>query len=78
MALLTEQPRRSEAPPRPAEAAPPVAAGRGHRLAMAASRAQGAPLIAFWLLIVGILVLPIALFLLVAFSPRLLAQGPQW
>ncbi|NEN04293.1 iron ABC transporter permease [Diaminobutyricibacter tongyongensis] len=36
------------------------------------------PLTAFWLLIVAILVLPIALFLAGAFSPRLLDQGPQW
>jgi iron(III) transport system permease protein len=32
----------------------------------------------FWLLIVSILVLPIVLFLAVAFSPKLLDQGPQW
>ena len=32
----------------------------------------------FWLLIVAILVLPILLFLLVAFCPRLLDQGPEW
>jgi iron(III) transport system permease protein len=32
----------------------------------------------FWFLIVFILVLPIILFLSVAFSPRLLDQGPQW
>ncbi len=32
----------------------------------------------FWLLIVAILVVPIALFLTVAFSPKLLDQGPQW
>jgi len=32
----------------------------------------------FWLLIVAILILPIALFLAVAFSPRLLDQGTQW
>jgi len=37
-----------------------------------------APLTAFWLLIIGILVLPILMFLLVAFSPRLLSQGPEW
>ena len=36
------------------------------------------PLTAFWLLIVGILVLPILLFLSVAFSPRLLSQGSEW
>jgi len=64
--------------PAPAEAIAPVSAGRRHRLTMALSQAQGAPLVAFWLLIVAILVLPIALFLLVAFSPRLLSQGPQW
>jgi iron(III) transport system permease protein len=32
----------------------------------------------FWLLIVAILVVPIALFLLVAFSPKLLDQGTEW
>ena len=36
------------------------------------------PLPIFWLLIVGILVLPIFLFLSVGFSPRLLSQGPEW
>ena len=36
------------------------------------------PLTAFWLLIVAILVLPIVLFLVVAFSPALLAQGTGW
>jgi iron(III) transport system permease protein len=56
----------------------PVAAGRRHRVTMALSRVQGAPIVFFWLLIVAILVLPIVLFLLVAFSPRLLSQGPQW
>jgi iron(III) transport system permease protein len=33
---------------------------------------------AFWVLVVGLLALPIVLFLLVAFSPRLFAQGNQW
>jgi iron(III) transport system permease protein len=33
---------------------------------------------AFWLIIISILVLPIILFLAVAFSPKLLDQGPQW
>ena len=33
---------------------------------------------AFWLIIVSILVLPIILFLAVAFSPKLLDQGPEW
>ncbi|MCW2716220.1 hypothetical protein [Pseudonocardia sp.] len=37
-----------------------------------------APLLAFWVLVVAILVAPILLFLLVAFSPRLFEQGPQW
>ena len=41
-------------------------------------RLRAAPLTVFWVLIVAILVLPIVLFLLVAFSPRLFAQGPQW
>ena len=35
-------------------------------------------LTAFWLLIVAILILPIVLFLAVAFSPALLSQGPEW
>lgn len=35
-------------------------------------------MLVFWLLIVGILVLPIALFLLVAVSPRLVDQGQAW
>jgi iron(III) transport system permease protein len=34
--------------------------------------------VAFWLLVIAILLLPILLFLLVAFSPRLFDQGPQW
>ena len=42
------------------------------------SRLHSGPLVAFWVLIVAILVLPIVLFLLVAFSPALLGQGPQW
>jgi iron(III) transport system permease protein len=33
---------------------------------------------AFWLLIISILVLPIVLFLAVAFSPKLLDQGNEW
>jgi iron(III) transport system permease protein len=47
-------------------------------LRLSLSRLQGAPLLAFWVLMVAILVLPILLFLLVAFSPRLFDQGPQW
>ena len=41
-------------------------------------RSKVSPMTAFWLLIVSILVLPIILFLSVAFSPKLLDQGPQW
>ena len=41
-------------------------------------RAKFSPMTAFWLIIVSILVLPIILFLAVAFSPKLLDQGPQW
>ena len=32
----------------------------------------------FWVLIVAILIMPIVLFLAVAFSPRLLSQGSEW
>ncbi len=72
--MITLTPRRT-----PAESdLSPDLRGRGYRLAMALSRARGAPLAIFWSLVVAILVLPIALFLLVAFSPRLLSQGPQW
>ncbi len=42
------------------------------------TRFRGAPLLAFWVLIVAVLVAPILLFLLVAFSPRLFDQGPEW
>lgn len=42
------------------------------------SRLRGVPFLAFWILIVAILVLPILLFLLVAFFPRLFDQGEQW
>ncbi len=48
----------------------------GARLSL--SRFRSGPWLLFWLLIVAILVLPIVLFLLVAFSPRLLGQGPAW
>jgi len=36
------------------------------------------PMTVFWTLIIFILVIPIVLFLSVAFSPRLLSQGHQW
>ena len=48
------------------------------RLRLELSRGRNAPWMAFWILIVGVLVLPILLFLLVAVSPRLLGQGAQW
>jgi len=40
--------------------------------------ARNAPFALFWLLVAAILLLPILLFLLVAFSPRLFDQGPAW
>jgi iron(III) transport system permease protein len=42
------------------------------------SQLRRTPFLAFWVLIVAILVLPILLFLVVAFSPRLFDQGPEW
>jgi iron(III) transport system permease protein len=48
------------------------------RVQLGLSRLHGAPMLAFWVLIVAILVAPILLFLLVAFSPRLFEQGPEW
>ncbi len=61
--------------PRP-DPTPPGLGPSGLQLAL--SRFGAGPLLAFWLLIVAILVLPIALFLLVAFSPRLFDQGSAW
>ena len=46
--------------------------------AFAVVRSKFSPMTAFWMIIVSILVLPIILFLSVAFSPKLLDQGPQW
>ena len=46
--------------------------------ALSLLRSKFSPMTFFWLLIVSILVLPIVLFLAVAFSPKLLDQGPQW
>jgi iron(III) transport system permease protein len=70
----------ASAPPSPPEA--PGERDRTGRtdpwLRLSLSRLRGTPLLAFWVLIVAILVLPILLFLLVAFSPRLFDQGPQW
>ncbi|HSY15169.1 MAG TPA: iron ABC transporter permease [Jatrophihabitantaceae bacterium] len=68
----------SDAPAPVGHPRPTGAAARMRRAARTARRARPAPITAFWLLIVAILVLPILLFLLVAFSPRLLDQGPQW
>ena len=41
-------------------------------------RIRFSPMAIFWVLIICILVIPILLFLSVAFSPRLLSQGSQW
>lgn len=41
-------------------------------------RPQGGLGLLFWLVVMAILVLPIALFLIAAVSPRLLGQGPAW
>jgi iron(III) transport system permease protein len=46
--------------------------------ALSFARSKFSPMTAFWLIIVSILVLPIILFLAVAFSPKLLDQGPEW
>jgi len=59
----------------------PDGEGGGSRdpwLRLSLSRLRGAPFLLFWVVIVAILVLPILLFLLVAFSPRLFDQGPEW
>ena len=45
---------------------------------MAVFGRRGTALVGFWLVVVAILVLPITLFLAVAFSPRLFAQGGPW
>ena len=48
------------------------------RMRARAGWARNLPFALFWLLVAAILLLPILLFLLVAFSPRLFDQGPQW
>ena len=58
----------------PAVPSPP----RGDRLRLRLSRFGSAPMIAFWLVIVAILVAPIMLFLIVAVSPRAFDQGSAW
>ncbi len=59
-------------------ALPAPAALRAGGLRLRVSGSRGAPLVVFWLLIVACLVLPIMLFLLVAFSPRLFNQESAW
>jgi iron(III) transport system permease protein len=54
------------------------AESRRDRMWLALSRFRGAPLATFWALIIAILAVPVILFLAVAFSPRLFAQGPEW
>jgi iron(III) transport system permease protein len=66
MALSTSAPTPS----------PPAAAQA--RTRAAADWARHAPFALFWLLTAAVLLLPIALFLLVALSPRLFDQGPRW
>jgi len=58
--------------------APAWAESRRDRMWLALSRFRGAPLATFWALIIAILAVPVILFLAVAFSPRLFAQGPEW
>lgn len=58
-----------------------VATGRARTVRVrfaAVGRLRFAPMTVFWLLIIAILVLPILLFLAVAFSPALLDQGTEW
>lgn len=62
----------------PARPTPGSGGSTTDRLRLELSRGRNAPWMAFWILIVGVLVLPILLFLLVAVSPRLLGQGAQW
>ena len=62
----------------PARPTPGSGGSTADRLRLELSRGRNAPWMAFWILIVGVLVLPILLFLLVAVSPRLLGQGAQW
>lgn len=62
--------------PAPSAGPAPRAAPAGWRAV--GSRLRAAPMALFWILVVAILLLPIALFLLVAFSPRLFGQGGAW
>ena len=52
--------------------------GRADRMWMALSGFRAAPIALFWVVIVALLALPVLLFLIVAFSPRLFDQGPDW
>ncbi|HET9078836.1 MAG TPA: hypothetical protein VFN68_18010, partial [Acidimicrobiales bacterium] len=61
-----------------ADSAAPSRAPAGDRVRLLASRFGRTPMVAFWLIVVAILVAPILLFLLVAFSPRLFDQGSAW
>jgi iron(III) transport system permease protein len=64
--------------PAPPTALPPPGGGGLSRARLNLSRLRSGPWLLFWLVIVAILVLPIVLFLLVAFSPHLLGQGSAW
>jgi iron(III) transport system permease protein len=63
--------------PAPATVPRRTVAGRAGSLS-AARIVRAAPIAVFWLLIAAMLLLPILLFLLVAISPRLFDQGPEW
>lgn len=65
----------------PTEAAPVAASAPGVERTgwrSIGDRLRVAPMAVFWVLLVAILLLPIALFLLVAISPRLFDQGGAW
>ncbi len=63
----------------PSRALPPTAGRAREALRhLGWGRLRHTPMLLFWALIAVTLVLPILLFLAVAFSPRLLDQGPQW
>ena len=55
-----------------------AARSRADRLSMALSAFRTAPIALFWIVIVALLALPVLLFLIVAFSPRLFDQGSDW
>ncbi|MFC4242705.1 ABC transporter permease [Gryllotalpicola reticulitermitis] len=85
MTIVTDaarQPSPAEQGARALVPAEPAARGIRHSILAVAAGAlrpgRGLAFSAFWLLIIAILVVPILLFLAVAFSPALLDQGPQW